>query len=162
MEHGGSHPKLKNQDSTRTINVINYKGTGLKIFIFSNSTITDFSYNETGAVLSFNVEGRNKTYGYVNMILPKDFGEIKPKIFFDGKETEYTVNKTDIGYRIFFTYKHSKHNIKVYLFSQQPTEEKENITNYPLTLAIASIATVTLATLIYYFSRKRATKQKIK
>ncbi|MCX8189371.1 MAG: Ig-like domain-containing protein [Nitrososphaeria archaeon] len=136
--------------------VINFKGSSLELFIFSNSTVSDFFYNGTKQTLSFKVSGRDGTYGYVNLMLPKDLGNIKPKIFFDGKEIkDFIMEKTDTGYRIYFTYIHSTHEIIIHIFGQEEVESQKDMIKYLPTITLSIIIIIFAILLYHYFLREK-------
>ncbi len=136
---------------------VNFKGSKLELFLFTNSTVTDFSYNETVQAISFKVNGKDGTYGYVNMMLPKDFGEVKPKVLFDKKEINYLMEKTDLGNRIYFTYKHSTHDVIVYIFSQEQqttTSTSPSKGGLDVTIIAALIILIIIVMILIIFSSK--------
>lgn len=139
--------------------IINFKGSKLELFIFSNSTVSGFSYNESSQTLSFKVNGKDGTLGYINLMLPKDFGEVKPKVFFDKKEINYVMEKTDLGYRIYFTYLHSTHDIIIYIFGQEQATTTltppPSVGGLDISLTAALIAIVMISLIVFSKVKRR-------
>ncbi|MEM2180917.1 MAG: hypothetical protein QXP32_08920, partial [Nitrososphaeria archaeon] len=132
--------------------------SNLELFIFSNSTVSGFYFNGSNWALSFKVNGRDGTFGYVNLILPKDFGEIKPKVFFDEKEINYLMEKTDLGCRIYFTYIHSTHNVIIYIYGQEQSTTSTPIPSIDglyITITATLIAITIISLIVFSKVRRR-------
>jgi len=115
------------------------KGFGNLITEFSsNSTITGLNFNSTTRVLSFSAEGPSGTDGYVSITLEKD-PSVDPqdiKVFLDGQPIEHDIDSTDQSWILYFTYKHSIHNIVVN-FNANEIPEFPSWIIPPLLIAVA-------------------------
>lgn len=86
-----------------------WKGTSYHVFVVSNSTVSDFTFDPEDALVHFNVEGESGTSGFCRVTVPKellyaeenswivrvDEGSVTPKIQ-EGQDNTY----------LYFTYSH--------------------------------------------------------
>jgi len=158
-------PKYEEQKQYTYRYTIQAKGITAEVYVFSNSTVTGFSYDEIMNALSFKVTGKNGTYGYVNLAIPKTFGEIKPTVFLDHEQIKYELNESNNIYYVRFTYSHPTHNVTIYLVStfastEQPTTEtgrteaKQTEINYILIAAFVTSLIIILSFAFLYKKRK--------
>jgi len=154
-------PELEEQRQYTYNYIIQAKGASLEVQVFSNSTITGFSYNETVNAISFKASGKNGTRGYTILAVPKSFGEIKPTVFFDYKQIEHKLDETENTYYIRFSYSHSTHNVTVYLKGvEQSKETGPTENNYTYIIVAAAPFSAIIFLTILYKKRKRTTLPK--
>jgi hypothetical protein len=87
------------------------------ITAFSNSTISDFSFNQTAKELKFNAKSLTGTTGFCNVSIPADFMWGTFTLYMDDtpltKNVDYTETSNGTHYLFSITYEHSNHTIKL-------------------------------------------------
>ena len=87
------------------------------ITAFSNSTISDFSFNQTAKELTFNAESVTGTTGFCSISIPADFMWGNFSIYMDDapliKDVDYTETLNGTHYLFSINYEHSSHTIKL-------------------------------------------------
>jgi parallel beta-helix repeat protein len=93
-----------------------WEWTNYNVYIISNSTVSDFSFNpDEGALLRFDVEGEDGTTGFCRVTIPKDllYTEGNWVVLVDGYPAAPTVNEdTDNSY-LYFTYSHNTKIVEI-------------------------------------------------
>lgn len=90
----------------------------------SNSTVTDFAFNQSGYGVYFNVTGEEGTVGYVNITIPKSLLKVDTGILDPPPHWRIIINKTTpmvidswaenaTHSFVYFTYPHSEHQIEI-------------------------------------------------
>jgi hypothetical protein len=97
---------------------IEFDGSVFPVSVVSNSTISDFSFNQSLKEISFNVTGSDGTVGFCNMTLPntlvQDLWQDTFTVLIDGEEPIQMNNWTDGTYTyVYFTYLHSEHEVAI-------------------------------------------------
>ena len=106
----------------------------------SNSTISDFQFNEVAKTISFNVTGLDYTPSFCNVTIPntliQDLWQGNYTVLMDGKKPATMNNWTDgTNTYIYFTYFHSTH--KVEIVPEFPTWTSILLIFIVLTVAVA-------------------------
>ena len=96
---------------------LTYKGNTYSVNVTSNSTISDFNFNETERSINFNVSGSDSSKGYCIVKLPnnltQDLWHGKFTVLLDGKLLQFE-NWTDSeNTYIYINYTHSEHKITI-------------------------------------------------
>jgi hypothetical protein len=79
------------------------------ITIFSNSTISQFGFNQSDVAINFVVSGEEGTTGYCNLTIPKSLLTGKPwKVTIDSVDWSFTSSENKTHSSLFFSYDHSK------------------------------------------------------
>jgi hypothetical protein len=83
----------------------------------SNSTVTDLFFNSTNSELSFTVNGKSGTSGYVKVSVAKNLlSSIQDlKVYLDGKSLDVTINSDASSWFLSFNYLHSIHHVTISL-----------------------------------------------
>ena len=105
----------KNQDNYPLMSPVNIFDAGIwewspfTVFVFSNSTVSDFSFSSESALIQFDVEGENGTTGFCNITIPKGLltTEDNWTVLVDGNSIVPTVNEDTTNTYLYFTYNHS-------------------------------------------------------
>ena len=97
--------------------LIEFEGNFYPISLFTNSTISNFSFNESLKEISFNVTGQ-EGIGFCNITLPntlvQNLWQGNPTILVDGEQPLQISSWTDGTYTyIYFTYVHSEHEVVI-------------------------------------------------
>jgi hypothetical protein len=83
----------------------------------SSSSITDFTYNDTGKTIEFNATGPVDIPGFTNITLPKVLLPLPSSdtfaILYDGKAINYSRTENSTHYFLYFTYSHSLHRFEI-------------------------------------------------
>jgi hypothetical protein len=105
--------------ATHTYNYsIEFEGSTYPVSIVSNSTISDFSFNQSLKEISFNVTAQNGTLGFCNLTLPntlmQNLWQNTFTVLVDGKDPIEMSKRTDGTYTyVYFTYVHSEHEVVI-------------------------------------------------
>ncbi len=91
-------------------------------WIESNSTISNFAFNNKTLELSFTVAGENGTLGYVKASILKSMlpDPSIVKVTFDRHKLYYTLTSDSNNWFMEFSYPHSEHKIKVTFTIEPP------------------------------------------
>jgi len=120
-------------------NVI-YNGETYDVTTISNSTITNFQFNQSERVISFNATGQEYTIGFCRIAIPniliQELWKGNYTVLVDGKEPLVFKNWTDgTNTYFYFTYQHSTHKVII-------------IPEFPSALILPLLMIVTLVTVV--------------
>jgi hypothetical protein len=125
--------------------------------VMSNSTISELTFDSANKILSFTVEGPPDTTGYTSVTIAKELipelGQLK--VFLDGNQTTYTATSTNTSWRLYLTYQHSSHKVKINL-----TTPTVPFFETPLGIATLSAVAIALALIIAFSVRRHRHAQK--
>ncbi len=98
--------------------LVEHEGNFYPLSLFTNSTISNFSFNQSTTEISFNVTGQDGTIGFCNITLPntlvQNLWQGNPTILVDGEQPLQISSWTDGNYTyIYFTYVHSEHKVVI-------------------------------------------------
>jgi len=104
-----------NQDNYPLMGPINifdagiWEWTAYNVFVFSNSTVSDFSFNPENTLIRFDVMGETGTTGFCNVTIPKGLliTEDNWAILVDGTSVTPNLNDDQNNSYIYFNYHHS-------------------------------------------------------
>ena len=111
----------KNQDNYPLIVPVNIFDAGIwewiqySIFVFSNSTVSDFSFNPEDALIQFNVIGETGTTGFCNVTISKGLlrAEGTWTVLVDDNPIIPLVNDDASNTYLYFTYPHSTKTVEI-------------------------------------------------
>jgi hypothetical protein len=97
---------------------IEFEGDFFPISISTNSTIYNFSFNQSSKEINFNVTGLDGSVGFCNLTLPntlvQNLWQSTFTVLVDGEPPMQIGNWTDGTYTyVFFTYVHSEHEVEL-------------------------------------------------
>ena len=149
----------KNQDNYPLILPVNIFDAGIwewtqySIFVFSNSTVSDFSFKPEDTMIQFNVMGESGTTGFCNVTIPKGLlrAEGTWTVLVDNNPIIPVVNDDASNTYLYFTYPHSTKTVEIIGTTAIP--------EFPswITLPLFMLATL-LAAIIYRRLPKRSRK----
>lgn len=92
-----------------------WEDTQYDVYVVSNSTVSDFSFNSDVARVSFKIEGESGTMGFCNVTIPKNllYAENTWAVLVDGHATTPTVNEKENHTTLHFTYSHSAKTVEI-------------------------------------------------
>jgi hypothetical protein len=93
---------------------ISHLGKAYYIPIFTNSTVTNFSFNPSGSI-NFNITGESGT-GFCNITIPKSLLRAQPSewtVRVDGAQVTYNSTENSDYAFIYLSYSHSTHSIEI-------------------------------------------------
>lgn len=101
--------------------IVSWGGTDYRVIFDSNSTVSDFDFNQIAKQFSVTIAGSEGTVGFCNISIPKDLLDAPPEdwiIIIDNPPalqylTEYNVAETATHTFIYFAYEHSAHTLTV-------------------------------------------------
>jgi len=131
-------------------------GYTFNITIASNSTISNFNFNESLKQVSFNVTGPTDKTGYCNVTIPDDllWGEFS--VYKNGsllmKDVDYTQTHNGTHYTFYITYNHSTHTIEII--------STEAVSEFPFILILPLFMIATLAVVIAFRRKHSVVKKK--
>jgi hypothetical protein len=83
----------------------------------SSSSVTNFAYNDTQKLVSFDATGPTDILGFTNITIPKALLALPTRdtfiVLFDGNAIYYTRTENATHYFLYFTYSHSGHKIEI-------------------------------------------------
>jgi hypothetical protein len=134
-------------------NAVNYGGKTQPVLIFSNSTVSDFSFKPDAKSISFDVAGASGK-GFINVTIPKSLlyaavGNWTVKI--DGKVLKqpenYTVTQNADYVFIYMVYSHSSHMIEI--------QGTWVVTEFPTGTLLLFLTAATIITAVIMVKRRR-------
>jgi parallel beta-helix repeat protein len=93
-----------------------WEGKRYNVYVSSNSTVSEFSFDPEGTRIRFNVMGENETTGFCNVTIPKGLLNTEGSwaVLVDSViVTPITVNEDVINKYLYFTYYHSSKTIVI-------------------------------------------------
>ena len=92
-----------------------WEWTPYNVFVFSNSTLSDFSFNPENTMIQFNVIGETGTTGFCNVAIPKDllYAEDDWTVLIEGNPVTPTINDDTQNTYLYFTYPHSTKTVEI-------------------------------------------------
>jgi len=97
--------------------MVEVEGVQYYITTASSSAITDFTYNDTQKLISFNATGPSDILGFTNITVPKALLSLPTGdtyiVLFDGNAIYHTRTENATHYLLYFTYSHSTHKIEI-------------------------------------------------
>ncbi|WGM90308.1 MAG: kelch repeat-containing protein [Candidatus Bathyarchaeum tardum] len=126
-----------------------WEDTQYTVFVVSNSTVSDFSFNPEGAQVSFKIEGELGTMGFCNVTIPKNLLYAKNAwtVLVDGISVTPTVNQKENYTTLHFTYSHDAQTIQII--------GTDAIPEFPSWAILSLVITAMLVTIIYKHRLKR-------
>ena len=82
----------------------------------SNSTVSNFTFNQPAKIISFNVSGIAGTTGYVNVTIPKELLNAQPdewEVYIDTTPTTPQITENTTHTFIYINYTHTTHTISI-------------------------------------------------
>lgn len=133
--------------------------------LYSNSTLSEFSFNSTSRELSFSVSGDSGTTGYVTVNIPKSLSsDISTlKVFLDNTQVAYSFQSNDESWLLYITYHHSTHLIGISLGSSITPIPTQVLTFNWVELSILAfmgILAVVSVVLVFAFLKKKKINEK--
>jgi parallel beta-helix repeat protein len=85
------------------------------VYVVSNSTVSDFSFNHQNTLIQFNVEGETGTTGFCRVTLPKALLDAEDNwtILVDSNSVIPTVNEDASNTYLYFIYNHSTKTVEI-------------------------------------------------
>jgi hypothetical protein len=84
------------------------------VSVESNSTVSNFAFNQPDQEISFNVTGEAGTIGFCNVTIPKALLHGEPwTVLIDGVSVLPTITENATHSCLYFTYTHSTHEIQI-------------------------------------------------
>ena len=111
----------KNQDHYPLMAPINIFDAGIwewtpyNVFVFSNSTVSDFSFNPENTMIKFDVMGETGTIGFCNVTIPKGLLNTEDNwaILVDGTSITQTIDEDATSTYLYFTYNHGIKTVEI-------------------------------------------------
>jgi hypothetical protein len=121
-----------------------WEGINYPVFISSNSTISNFTFNQSQKQISFNVIGSSGTKGYCNVTIPKSLLKGEPwTVTVDGAPISFIQTENATYSFLYFTYKLGS-TIHVTIQGTWVTPEFSSTILLPLFTSTILIATILL------------------
>ena len=150
---------LSSENRQYTYNfMVKVQGLDREVYVFSNSTVSNFHYNQTIQTISFTVSGKSGTRGYLRIGIPIEMVKAKPMVLFDEVQVPFSVNESEQRYWIYFEYLHSTHTVKI-IFSTPVSAEPQQSQPYIL-YALAALLASSILALIAFKRRKSSLLKK--
>ena len=127
---------------------INHIGNTYYIPVFTNSTVTNFSFNPTGSI-NFDITGESGT-GFCNVTIPRSLLRANPSewtVRVDGSPVTYNSTENSDYAFIYLSYSHSTHTIEI--------TGTWVVTEYQPSLFVAILLTLALVTTIVAVKKRK-------
>jgi parallel beta-helix repeat protein len=125
---------------------------GYVIQLTSNSIVSNFKYTPESHTISFHVEWRKGSRGFIDIRIPKDMGSGQLEVLFDGRPIPFDKSESEDFIDVKFMYEHSKHEV-VIRFKQEETMFKQA---YPYMIIVFGVVAVLLLILAVFIRKRRA------
>jgi len=125
------------------------------IQLTSNSIISEFQYIPENRVISFYVEWRKGTKGFVDIKIPKDLGSGPLEVLFDGKPIPFNKSESADFIDVSFTYEHSRHEVVIHFKPEEAPFKLE----YPYTVVVVGVTMLLLFGLVASIRKRRTDKR---
>jgi len=129
----------------------NFESYGLEINVNSNSSVSEFQFNETAMMISFYVIGQTGTTGFCDVAFPKSLLSGTLTVYKDNvvllEGTDYTQTENNTHYLFHMVYSHSGHKIEI--------KGTQAIPEFPSTLTLAAFMLTTLITLLFLKAKRK-------
>lgn len=83
------------------------------VYTWSNSTVSNFAFDQSERTISFNVTGSSSTVGFCNVTIPKELLDSPFNVLVDDNSVDYTLNQNGTHSFLYFTYTHSTHKVEI-------------------------------------------------
>jgi parallel beta-helix repeat protein len=111
----------ENQDNYPLMSPVNIFDAGIwewtphSVFVLSNSTVSDFSFNPESALVQFNIEGETGTTGFCRVTIPKDLltAEESWIVLVNGTSVTPTIDEDAKNTYLYFTYNDSSKTVEI-------------------------------------------------
>jgi parallel beta-helix repeat protein len=92
-----------------------WEWTPYSVFVLSNSTVSDFSFNHENTLIQFNVEDETGTTGFCNVTIPKNLLDAEDNwaVLVDGTPVVPSVDEDERNTYIYFTFSHSTKTVEI-------------------------------------------------
>jgi hypothetical protein len=92
-----------------------WEGEKYNVYVSSNSTVSEFSFNPEGTRIRFNVKGETGTAGFCNVTIPKGllYAEVGWAVLVDGISVTPTIGEDATDTYLCFTYNHSAKTVEI-------------------------------------------------
>lgn len=134
---------------------VSYAGTTYPIPIFTNSTVSNFTFNPSGKQIDFNVSGTPGT-GFCNVTIPRSLLNASALsdwvVMFDGRtlnSTQFSITENDAYVFVYLNYTDPEHTISIIGTIVAVQEFQPEI--LPLVLAISTL----IAAMIIFKQRRK-------
>jgi parallel beta-helix repeat protein len=119
-----------------------WEWTQYNVYVISNSTVSDFSFNPEDALIQFNVTGETGTTGFCNVTIPKGLLRTEGTwiVLVDDNPIIPAVNEDASNTYLYFTYNHSTKTAEI--IGTDAIPEFPSWTILPLTMIAALIVTL--------------------
>jgi hypothetical protein len=141
---------------------VNYGGETYPVPIFTNSTVSNFTFNPSAKQIDFNVSGPQGT-GFCNVTIPRSLLNASALsdwvVMFDGNtlnSTEFSITENDAYVFIYLNYTTSEHTISIMGTIVPIAEFQPDF--LPLVLAISTL----IAAIIIFKQRRKLEPLKLK
>ncbi|MEM4704110.1 MAG: NosD domain-containing protein [Candidatus Bathyarchaeia archaeon] len=127
-----------------------FESYGRYVGVDSNSSVTEFQFNETAKTINFNVTGQTGTSGFCDVLVPKDLLWGVMTVYKDGvmlsNGTDYTQTQNATHHIFHIEYSHSSHRIEI--------RGTEAIPEFPSALILPLFLTATLLAIATFKVRR--------
>jgi hypothetical protein len=92
-----------------------WEWTAHKVNIFSNSPVSNLSFNPQGALVRFDVEGKTGTTGFCRVTIPKEllYSENDWIVLADDNQITPTISEDEDSTYLYFTYDNSAETVEI-------------------------------------------------
>lgn len=92
---------------------VRFEDEVFNVLIESNSTVSDFFFNQPSKLLRFNADGETGTDGFANVTIPHELLGGPYTVLIDDSPVEFEVATTDTTSSLHFAYSHSAREVEV-------------------------------------------------
>ena len=90
-----------------------WNGMDYTVSVSTNSTVTNFAFNQTAKTESFEIAGTNGTKGFCNVTIPKELLNGDFSLWIDYSPVSFTITENSTHSSLHFNYTHTVHKVRI-------------------------------------------------
>jgi len=90
-----------------------WNGIDYKVSVSTNSTVTNFAFDQTAKTESFEIAGTNGTKGFCNVTIPQELLNGDFSLWIDDSPVSFTITQNTTHSSLHFNYTHTVHKVRI-------------------------------------------------
>jgi len=92
---------------------VSWNGIDYKVSVSTNSTVTNFAFDQTAKTESFEIAGTNGTKGFCNVTIPQELLNGDFSLWIDDSPVSFTITQNTTHSSLHFNYTHTVHKVRI-------------------------------------------------